>query len=110
MKQIRKITLASIASLFISVAIFNAVAYEFNLNNNSTIALLLFSLLFLLIDVAILNLYKKTSTNSLIVPLGAVIVISLVIGSMYASMLAGKQASNRVQYEPEKTTNDNENN
>ena len=105
MEKIRKITLASIASLFISVAIFNAVIYEFNLSYN-TIGLVLLIFLFIIIDVTILKIHEKHSTNSLIAPLGAVIVISLVIGSTYASMLAGKQASNREQYVPYQTTND----
>ena len=106
MEKLRKITLDSITSLFISVAIFNAVIYEFNLSYN-TISLALLIFLFLVIDVAILKIHKKHSTNSLIAPFAAVIVISLVIGSTYASMLASKQASKRIQYEPGQTINDN---
>jgi len=106
MEKIRKITLASITSLFVSIAIFNVVIYEFNLSYN-TISLALLIILFLVIDVTILKIHEKHSTNSLIAPFAAAIVISLIIGTIYASMLASKQASKRIQYEPEQTFNDN---
>lgn len=106
MEKIRKIILTSIASLFISVAIFNAVVYELN-TGHSTTGLVLLIILFLLIEFAILKTHEKHNINELIVPLGAAIVISLVVGSTYASMLAGKHASNKIQYTPEKTTSNN---